>query len=248
RLIDTVTDYLRGKQMLLVLDNCEHLIETCAQLSEHFLLACPKLKMITSSREALGIDGETVYRVPSLSLPSVQGAVLSEAKDGGKSRSLMDYEATRLFTERASKANPQFRLTKENAPAVTQICQRLDGIPLAIELAAARVKLFTPPQIAERLDDRFKLLTGGSRTALPRQQTLRALIDWSYLTLNEMEQDVLRRLAVFSGGWTFEAAEAVAGQLETMDGLSGLVNKSLVNVEEKEDESRYRYLETIRQY
>ena len=160
----------------------------------------------------------------------------------------MNYEATRLFTERAIKANPQFTLTKDNAPYVTQICERLDGIPLAIELAAARLKLFTPQQIAERLDDRFKLLTGGSRTALPRQQTLRALIDWSYLTLNEKEQDVLRRLAVFSGGWTFEAAETVAGEMEAMDGLSGLVNKSLVNVEEKDGGSRYRYLETIRQY
>jgi tetratricopeptide (TPR) repeat protein len=131
---------------------------------------------------------------------------------------------------------------------VTQLSQRLDGIPLAIELAAARVKLFTPQQIAERLGDRFKLLTGGSRTALPRQQTLRALIDWSYLTLNEMEQNVLRSLAVFSGGWTFEAAESVAGEIEALEGLSGLVNTSLVNVEEKEGESRYRYLETIRQY
>jgi predicted ATPase len=139
-------------------------------------------------------------------------------------------------------------LTKDNAPYVARICQRLDGIPLAIELAAARVKLFTPQQIAERLGDRFKLLTGGSRTALPRQQTLRALIDWSYLALNETEQNVLRSLAVFSGGWTFEAAESVAGEIEAMDGLSGLVNKSLVNVEEKEGESRYRYLETIRQY
>jgi predicted ATPase len=139
-------------------------------------------------------------------------------------------------------------LTKDNAYAVAQICSRLDGIPLAIELAAARVKLFTPQQIAERLGDRFKLLTGGSRTALPRQQTLRALIDWSYLTLNETEQNVLRSLAVFSGGWTFEAAESAAGELEAMDGLAGLVNKSLVNVEEKEGESRYRYLETIRQY
>jgi non-specific serine/threonine protein kinase len=160
----------------------------------------------------------------------------------------MDYEATRLFTERATKANPGFALTNDNAPYVAQLCQRLDGIPLAIELAAARVKLFTPQQIAERLDDRFKLLTGGSRTALPRQQTLRALIDWSYLTLNETEQNVLRALAVFSGGWTFEAAESIAGEIEAMDGLSGLVNKSLVNVEEKEGESRYRYLETIRQY
>jgi predicted ATPase/class 3 adenylate cyclase len=252
-LIDTVTDYLRGKQSLLVLDNCEHLIETCAELSEHFLRACPQLKIITSSREALGIPGETVYRVPSLSLPSAQGGVSQMPRsgtapgDGGLSE-IMQYEAMRLFAERAIKVNPQFALTKEDAPYVTQICQRLDGIPLAIELAAARVKLFTPQQIAERLGDRFKLLTGGSRTALPRQQTLRALIDWSYLTLNETEQNILRCLAVFSGGWMFEAAESVAGEIEVMDGLSGLVNKSLVNVEEKEGESRYRYLETIRQY
>jgi predicted ATPase len=245
RLIDTVTDYLRSKQLLLVLDNCEHLIETCAQLSDHFVHACPKLKIITSSREALGISGETVYRVPSLSLPQD----VEDLRDvGNLTHDLMRYEATRLFTERAIKANPQFSLTKDNAPYVAQICERLDGIPLAIELAAARLKLFTTQQIAERLDDRFKLLTGGNRTALPRQQTLRALIDWSYLTLNETEQDVLRRLAVFSGGWTFEAAESVAGEMEAMDGLSGLVNKSLVHVEEKEGKSRYRYLETIRQY
>ena len=240
-LIDTVTDYLRGKQLLLVLDNCEHLIATCARLSDHFLHACPELKILASSREALGISGETLYRVPSLSLPQ-------DTEDLQDAEDLMDYEATRLFTERATQADPRFALTQENAPAVTQICRRLDGIPLAIELAAARVKLFTPQQIAERLGDRFKLLTGGSRTALPRQQTLRALIDWSYLTLNETEQDVLRALAVFSGGWTFEAAESVAGEMEAMEGLTGLVNKSLVNVEEKEGESRYRYLETIRQY
>jgi len=240
-LIDTVTDYLRGKQLLLVLDNCEHLIETCARVSDHFLHACPELKILASSREALGISGETLYRVPSLSSPP-------DTKDLQAAEDLMDYEATRLFTERATKANPHFALTEENAPSVTQICQRLDGIPLAIELAAARVKLFTPQQIAERLGDRFKLLTGGSRTALPRQQTLRALIDWSYLTLNETEQITLRSLSVFSGGWSFEAAESVVGEIEAMDGLSGLVNKSLVNVEEKEGESRYRYLETIRQY
>jgi predicted ATPase/class 3 adenylate cyclase len=244
-LLDTVTDYLRGKQLLLVLDNCEHLIETCARLSDHFLHACPKLKMITSSREALGIDGETVYRVPSLSLPE---AVEDPQETEDLTHDLLRYEATQLFTERARKANPQFALTKDNASSVTRICQQLDGIPLAIELAAARVKMFTPQQIAERLGDRFKLLTDGSRTALPRQQTLRALIDWSYVTLNEMEQDVLRRLGVFSGGWTFEAAESVVGEIEAMDGLSGLVNKSLVNVEEKDGESRYRYLETIRQY
>jgi non-specific serine/threonine protein kinase len=160
----------------------------------------------------------------------------------------MKYEAVRLFSERARKANPQFILTKENAPYVTRICRRLDGIPLAIELAAARLKMFTPHQIAERLGDRFKLLTGGSRTALPRQQTLRALIDWSYITLDETEQNVFRSLAVFSGGWTFEAAEAIVGEIEALDGLSGLVNKSLINVEDRDGEFRYRYLETIRQY
>jgi predicted ATPase/class 3 adenylate cyclase len=234
-LIDTVTDYLRGKKLLVILDNCEHLIEACAQLSDRLLHACPNLKIIASSREALGISGESVYRVPSLALPRGFG-------------SLMDYEATRLFTERAIKANSHFTLTKDNASFVAQICERLDGIPLAIELAAARVKMFTPEQIATRLDDRFKLLTGGSRTALPRQQTLRALIDWSYHTLTETEQSILGELAVFSGGWTFEAAEVVLGEIEAMDGLSGLVNKSLINVEEQYGESRYRYLETIRQY
>src|SRR5215216_99787 len=213
-LIDTLTDYLRGKQLLLVLDNCEHLIETCAQLADHFLQACPKLKIIASSREALGIGGETVYRVPSLSLPQDR----KDPRDGQElTHDLMGYQATRLFAERALKANPQFALTNDNAPYVAQICQRLDGIPLAIELAAARVKLFTPQQIAQRLNDRFKLLTGGSRTALPRQQTLRALIDWSYHTLNETEQRALRWLAVLTGGWTFEAAESILGESEAMD-------------------------------
>jgi predicted ATPase/class 3 adenylate cyclase len=225
-ILNLVIDYLRGKQLLIVLDNCEHLVEACAKLADQLLHECPKLKIITSSREALGISGETVYRVPSL------------AND----------ESTRLFVERAMKAEPRFHLTEDNASFIAQICSRLDGIPLAIELAAARVKLFSPQQIAERLDDRFKLLTGGSRTALPRQQTLRALIDWSYQTLNETEQRTLRRLAVFSGGWTFEAAEAVVGESEAFDGLAGLVNKSLVNVEEQNGASRYRFLETIRQY
>ena len=225
-LIHTVTDYLRGKQLLLILDNCEHVVEACSHLSERLLHTCPKLKIMASSREALGIDGETVFRVPSL----------------------QQAEATQLFVERATKAEPRFQMTEHNASAIAQICSRLDGIPLAIELAAARVKLFTPEQIAQRLDDRFKLLTGGSRTALPRQQTLRALIDWSYQLLNETEQGALRRLAVFSGGWSFEAAEAVIGEAEAMEGLAGLVNKSLVNVEEQEGESRYGFLETIRQY
>lgn len=225
-LIQLVIDFLRGKEALLVLDNCEHLVEASARMASQFLHECPDLKILASSREALGVEGETVYRVPSLK----------------------DDEATRLFVERATKAEPRFHLTDENASFVAQICSRLDGIPLAIELAAARVKLFSPQQIAERLDDRFKLLTGGSRTALPRQQTLRALIDWSYQTLTETEQRALRRLAVFSGGWTFEAAESVVGESEAFDGLAGLVNKSLVNVEEQGSASRYRFLETIRQY
>ena len=237
-LLDLVIDYLRAKGLLLFLDNCEHLIEVCAQLADQLLHACPNLKIIASSREALEIAGETVYRVPSLSLP--EKIVSSE--------SLMISEAGRLFIERAAKAEPRFKLTEDNASAIAQICLRLDGIPLALELAAARVKLFTPEQIAERLDNRFQLLTGGSRTALPRQQTLRALIDWSYQTLDATEQGLFRRLAVFSGGWTFEAVEAVVGEAEALDGLLGLVSKSLVNVEEQAGQSRYRFLETIRQY
>jgi transcriptional regulator with XRE-family HTH domain len=154
-LLNTVMDYLRAKELFLLLDNCEHLVEASAQIANQLLHSCPYLKIIASSREALGIDGETVYRVPSL-------------KEG---------EATRLFAERAARTEPRFHITDENASFVAQICHRLDGIPLAIELAAARVKLFTPQQIAERLHDRFKLLTSDSRTALPRHQTLRALID-----------------------------------------------------------------------
>ncbi|MGE5376309.1 MAG: adenylate/guanylate cyclase domain-containing protein [Bacteroidota bacterium] len=223
---NTLIDYLRGKGLLLVLDNCEHLVDACARLAGQLLQECPGLKIIASSREALGIGGESVYRVPPL----------------------VEQEATRLFIERAQKADSRFQVTEANALSIAQVCSRLDGIPLAIELAAARVKLFSPQQIADRLDDRFKLLTGGSRTALPRQQTLRALIDWSYQTLNDVEQRAFRRLAVFSGGWTMEAAEAVAGDAEAFDGLAGLVNKSLVNVEEQHGGSRYSYLETVRQY
>jgi len=236
--LNLVTDYLRARQLLLLLDNCEHLVEMCAELADQFLRACPELKIIATSREALGIPGETVFRVPPLSVPA--SVVTAE--------SLLASEAGRLFVERATKAEPRFRLSDGNAPAIAQICRRLDGIPLALELAAARVKLFTPEQIAGRLDDRFKLLTGGSRTALPRQQTLRALIDWSYQSLEPVEQTLLCRLSVFAGGWSFEAAEAVGGEMEALDGLVGLVNKSLVNVEEQAGQSRYRFLETIRQY
>ena len=198
--------------------------------------------LASRAASASSSNGRTVTTGPKIS--SLATRLCSDAPGHDRRR----VSSTRLFIDRATKVEPRFHLTDHNASSIAQICQRLDGIPLAIELAAARVKLFTPEQIAERLDDRFKLLTGGSRTALPRQQTLRALIDWSYQSLNETEQRALRRLAVFSGGWTFEAAEAVIGEVDAMEGLMGLVNKSLVNVEEQEDKSRYRFLETIRQY
>ena len=236
---DIVTDYLRAKNLLLIFDNCEHLIEACAQLAEHFLRTSPNIKIIVSSREALGINGETVYRVPSLSLPE-QAEASREALAG--------YESIQLFVDRAQAANPKFDLTEKNAASVAQICRRLDGIPLALELAAARVTVFSAEQIALRLDDRFKLLTGGSRTALPRQQTLRALIDWSYDMLAREERALLRRLSVFAGGWTFEAAEALCSDLDVLNLLTQLINKSLVTVDDHNDETRYRLLETVRQY
>jgi predicted ATPase/class 3 adenylate cyclase len=220
-------DSLRDKKLLMILDNCEHLIATCARLVEELLRHCAGLKVLASSREALGIAGEVAYRIPSLA----------------------ESESNCLFEERARAAKPGFALTAENAASVTQICTRLDGIPLAIELAAARIRLFSPEQIASRLDDRFKLLTGGSRTALPRQQTLRALIDWSYDILGEEERQLLRRLSVFAGGWTFEAAEFVCPTQDVLELLAQLINKSLVVVDNDGSEStRYHLLETIRQY
>src|ERR1700752_3091500 len=233
-----VLNYLRDKHLLLILDNCEHLVETCAQLADQYLHHCPNLKILASSREALGINGETVYRVPSLVLPD-------QSKDSPES--LMGYESIQLFVDRASAASPAFNLTEKNAASVAQICYRLDGIPLAIELAAARARVFSPEQIASRLDDRFRLLTGGSRTALPRQQTLRALIDWSYDLLSRDEQTLLRRLSVFAGSWSFEAVEVICSDLDVLDLLTQLINKSLVVMEEGDD-TRYRLLETIRQY
>ncbi|MFT3896019.1 MAG: adenylate/guanylate cyclase domain-containing protein [Anaerolineales bacterium] len=219
-------DYLRDKKLLLILDNCEHLIQACAKLANDLLHQCAALKILASSREALGIAGEMSYHIPSLA----------------------DSESMRLFCERASAVNPNFHLTESNASYVAQICSRLDGIPLAIELAAARAKLLSPEQIASRLDDRFRLLVGGSRTALPRQQTLRALIDWSYDLLSEDEKRLFRTASVFVGGWTLDALEEVADDPNTLENLEQLVNKSLVVTEERESEMRYFMLETIRQY
>jgi predicted ATPase len=225
-LTNLVIDYLREKKLLLILDNCEHLIEACARLAHDLLHQCAGLKILTSSREALGIAGEVSYHVPSLA----------------------DSESTQLFVDRARAVNPNFKLSDANASSIAQICYRLGGIPLAIELAAARVKLLSPEQIAARLDDRFRLLVGGSRTALPRQQTLRALIDWSYDLLSEEEKRLLQFASVFVGGWALEALESVADAPDTIKLLEQLVNKSLVVAEERETEMRYFMLETIRQY
>lgn len=237
-------DLVHNKKLLLVLDNCEHLIEASAQLVDSLLSHSPSLKILASSREALGVKGEMAWHVPSLALPDIKHLPDVE--------SLSQCEAIHLFMERATLAQPHFYLTKDNASSIAQICSRLDGIPLAIELAAARVKALSVDQIAARLNDRFRLLTGGARTALPRQQTLRALIEWSYNLLSEQERILFARLAVFVGGWKLEAAEQVCveagGGLDVLDLLSHLVDKSLVNVEATKDGLRYRMLETTRQF
>jgi predicted ATPase/class 3 adenylate cyclase len=235
---ELVFDYLRAKNILLVVDNCEHLVEACAQLVNQLLHTCSNLKIIASSREALGINGETIFRVPSLSLPEPTQITPDR---------LMLSESAQLFIVRAAAVGA-FTLNEHNAAAVAQICRRLDGIPLALELAAARVTVFSVEQIATRLDDRFKLLTGGSRTALPRQQTLRATIDWGYELLSGDERTLLRKLSVFAGGWSYEAAEAICSTLDVLNLLTQLVNKSLVIVEGQAGEVRYYLLETVRQY
>lgn len=236
---ELLLDFLRAKELLLIVDNCEHLVEACAQLIEQLLRTAPNLKIIASSREALGIPGETVYRVPSLSLPDAASS--SRA-------ALAQSESVQLFVERASAANPKFSLNDQNAASIAQIVRRLDGIPLALELAAARVTVFSAEQISSRLDDRFRLLTGGSRTALPRQQTLRALIDWSYDLLSDAERALFRKFSVFAGGCTYEAAEGICTEMDVLNLLTQLVNKSLVAVEDESGSPRYRLLETVRQY
>ena len=240
----TLTAAWKPKRLLLILDNCERLIDACAELVNTLLRICPHVTVLATSREPLNVPGETTWRAPTLSLPRTKPPLPAF-------ETLNQYEAVRLFVDRAVSVLPAFAVTSTNAPAVAQICSRLDGIPLAIELAAARLKVLPPEQIASRLDDQFRLLTGGSRTALPRQQTLRAMIDWSHNLLTEAEKTLLRRLSVFAGGWTLTAAEAVCADdaLETwevLEVLSRLVDRSLVLVEE--GEARYRLLEPLRQY
>ena len=255
-LTDTLTEYLRAKDTLLLLDNCEHLLGGCASLVQALLQTCPGVAVLATSREALGIPGEQPWRVPPLPFADPE-----RLPDGKKdiAAALLGYDAVRLFVDRARVQKPDFVLNRGNAPAVAHVCRRLDGIPLALELAAARVRSLSVEEINARLDDRFRLLTGGSRMALPRQQTLRALIDWSYDLLTEGEKTLLRRLSVFAGGWTLTAAEEVCAgggvevagieDLEVLDLLTGLVDKSLVVYEEQADrDARYRLLETVRQY
>jgi predicted ATPase/DNA-binding SARP family transcriptional activator len=246
-LLQTLKSHLRLKELLIILDNCEHLIRACAQYAEQLLAACPKLRILATSIEALGLFNETIWHVPSLPLPTMrQNISLQE---------IGEFASIKLFVERAGYAKSGFVLTEQNVRSVAQICQRLDGIPLAIELAAARTKFLSVDEIASRLDDRFSLLTAGSRTAIPRHQTLRATIDWSHELLTEAEKTLFRRLSVFAGGFTLQAAEAVCSleelrQSDILDLLGRLVDKSLVIVEQTSfaGETRYRLLETVRQY
>jgi predicted ATPase/class 3 adenylate cyclase len=242
-LIDSLATHVRERQLLLVLDNCEHLVAGCAELVQQLLQAGPRVRILASSREPLNIAGETIYTVPPLSVPG------HDSKEGADS--IMQFEAARLFVERAKAMKATFEFSDKDMTAIVEICQRLDGIPLALELAAARVRGLSVEQIAARVNDRFRLLTTGNRVAQPRQQTLRAMIDWSYDLLTEKERTLFRRLAVFAGGWTLEAAESVGSgggveESEVLDLLTDLVDKSLVMVDA--DRDRYRLLETVRHY
>jgi predicted ATPase/class 3 adenylate cyclase len=240
--LDTLLYYLKGKSLLLVLDNCEHLIEEVAEIAEAIQRRCPTVRLLTTSREPLRIDGEHVYRVPSLDYPSADVARSLDAATA------LSFAAVALFAERARAADRKFTLHDENAPLVANICRRLDGIALAIELAAARVNALSLNAIADSLDERFQVLTAGSRTALPRQKTLRAMIDWSHDLLGDSERTLFRRLAVFAGGFTLEFATGVGGAgAQTVDLLVSLVDKSLVQADLSRD-VRYRLLESMRVY
>jgi len=242
-LVDTLCAHLKARQLLLILDNCEHLLDACTRLADAVLRDAADTTIVATSREPLHVAGEQTYPLQTLSLPE------SSTSAGAVARS----EAVQLFVERARRQLPDFELTAARAPAVAQLCIHLDGIPLALELAAARVRSLSIEQINARLHDRFRLLANGNRTALPRQQTLRALVDWSYDLLTDAEKLLLQRLSVFAGGWTLEAAEQVCvGEgmegCEVLDLLTSLSDKSLVMSEQSDEHSRYRMLETIRQY
>ena len=244
-LTEALLERLRARRALVLLDNCEHLLAPTAALVNVLLRACSELKVLATSREALGVDGETVHPVPTLTLPG-EGLTGGAAAHEG-------FESICLYVERARQVVPDFMLTDANAATVGEICRRLDGIPLALELAAARARVLGVEQILAKLDDRFRLLTGGSRTALPRQQTLRATIEWSHDMLAPHEQAFFRRLAVFAGGWSLEGAVAVveedADEFEVLDLLTLLADKSLTVVDRSApDRPRYRFLESVRQF
>jgi len=254
-MMESLINFVRPKQMLLVLDNCEHLNEACAQVSRQLLTEAPKLGILATSREALAIVGETIYPIPGLAWPSSNIEVVRDGKRSFDLQALMDYDAVRLFVERARSISPGFTLTLENAPAIIEICRRLDGLPLALELASARVNVLTVQEIAARLNDRFSLLTSGERRGFdPRHHTLKAAIDWSYALLSSEEKALLRRLAVFAAGCSFDTAEAVCSGEEILparmlDLLSSLVDKTLIVAETTgKAPARYRLLETIREY
>lgn len=244
-LAEVIAAKLRPQTTLIVLDNCEHLVAGCAILADNLLRSCQNLKILATSREALAIGGESAIRVPPLGLPDRNAA--------HSVQTLNQFAAVRLFIDRAAQVDSSFAVTNENAPALAAICCRLDGIPLAIELAAARTRGLSVEQIETRLDKRFSLLTSGSRVALPRQQTLRALIDWSYDLLQPSEKEVLQRLSAFAGTWDSHAAEAVASDggleaFEVQDSLLSLVEKNLVAVHATKGTNRYSLLESIREY
>ena len=243
-ILDTLVDAVGDRHLLVVLDNAEHVLGAVAKLADALMRCCPRAYLLVTSREPLGTSGEHVFRVPPLPVPPADLAAPGR---------LAAFESVQLFAERALMYRQGFALDDANAAAVAAVCVRLDGIPLALELAAARLGSLSVPEISSRLDQRFRLLTRGSRTALPRHQTLRALIDWSYDLLHPAEQIVLDRLSVFAGGWTLEAAEAVtsagdSGQWQVLDHLASLVDKSLVQTEEIQGSTRYRLLETVRHY
>ena len=243
-LSETLSLHLQSKEILLILDNCEHLLAAVAHFTETCLRSCPALRILATSRERLNVSGEVVWPVPSLALPDSSDLTPD---------TLSQFESIQLFVERAASVFPIFELNSQNAAAIAQICRHLDGIPLAIELAAARVRMLTPDDIVARLGDAFRLLTGGSQAAPPRHQTLRATMDWSYRLLSEHEQMLLRRLSVFAGGWSLDAAESVCADAglespQILELLSQLIDKSLVVVEAHGGQARYRLLETIRQY
>ena len=242
-LTDKLIDYLRAKELLVVLDNCEHLIDACAEVTERVLRSAPKTRFLVTSRERLGVAGEALLPVPPLGVPGDRELALSQ---------IARSDAVQLFVDRATDVQPGFVLDASTGPAVSHICRRLDGIPLAIELAAARVRILPPAQIAARLDDRFGPLTSGSRGTLPRHQTLRAAVDWSYELLGEPERELFGRLSVFAGGFTLEAAEEVCGDeggdpAGVLESLSRLVDQSLV-IAEDAGHARFRMLETLRSY